>query len=130
MFSRFVDSFYHGDVPNKFTIVMGELIRKARIDAKMSQSELAEIAHFRQASISQIESGKKEVSSTDLLMLSYALNKPIMYFFPSQYVNHNNDEGNLPPLHQELLFQVSQLVDDDVLRLIAQTRALVEFNKK
>ena len=46
MLSRFLDSFYKGEVPNKFTVAMGKLIRKARLEAKMSQAELAEASPF------------------------------------------------------------------------------------
>jgi transcriptional regulator with XRE-family HTH domain len=129
MLSSFLDSFYKGDVPNNFTIGMGELIRKARTEAKISQAELAEKAHFRQAAISLIEAGKREVSSTDLLMLSYALNKPIIYFFPNKYVQQKEDEQSLSPLEQELLMQVRHLEDGDLRRLIAQARALVELTE-
>lgn len=47
MFSSFLDSLYKGDVPNRFTKGMGELIRKARTEANMSQAELAEKERFR-----------------------------------------------------------------------------------
>lgn len=127
MWSSFLDSLYQGDVPNSFTIGMGEQIRKARIEAKMSQSELAQKAHFRQAAISQIETGKREVSSTDLIMLSYALNKPIIYFFPQILIREKGDEKSLPPLEQELLIQVRRLDDNDLRRLIVQARALAEL---
>jgi len=58
------------------------MTRRWKIEAKMSQADLADIAHFRQAAISQIETGKREVSSAELLYLGFALNKPITYFFP------------------------------------------------
>ena len=127
MFSSFLDSLYKGDVPNRFTKGMGELIRKARTEANMSQAELAEKARFRQAAISQVETGKREVSSTDLLMLSQALNKPILYFFPEEYLWQKEDEQSLMPLEKELLMHIRKLDDDDLRRLIAQARALVDL---
>jgi transcriptional regulator with XRE-family HTH domain len=132
MFSDFLDdiSGKKGEVPNKFTIAMGDLIRQARIETKMSQAELAQKAFFRQAAISQIEAGKREVSATDLLMLSYALNKPIVYFFPKKWVWQKDETQNLTPLEQELLMQVRHLDDDDFRRLIAQARALVDLANK
>jgi transcriptional regulator with XRE-family HTH domain len=119
-----------GDIPNGFTLEMGDLIRQARIEAKMSQAELAQKAYFRQAAISQIESGKREVTSTDLFLLSYALNKPIIYFFPKRYVLQKEDEQSLTPLEQELLMHVRNLDDNDLRRLIAQARALVDLAEK
>ena len=46
-----IDSFLgkNSELPNKFTIAMGGLIRKARLEVNMTQSELAEKAFFRQA---------------------------------------------------------------------------------
>lgn len=128
MLSRFLDSFYKGDVPNKFTVGMGELIKKARLEAKMSQAELAEEAHFRQAAISQIEAGKREVTAADLLYLSYSLNKPIIYFFPQWLKLEKSEEGDLTPLEKELLLHVRKLEDDDKRRLIVQARALVDLS--
>jgi transcriptional regulator with XRE-family HTH domain len=132
MLSDFLDRLQgkKGDVPNSFTFAMGELIRQARIEAKLSQAELAQKAYFRQAAISQIETGKREVSSSDLLYLSYVLNKPITYFFPRGIMWQKEDEQSLTPLEQELLMQVRHLDDDDLRRLIAQARALVELAKK
>jgi len=130
MLSSFLDSFYKGDVPNKVTIGMGILVKQARLEAKMSQKELAGRAHFRQAAISQIESGKREITSTDLLYLSYALNKPIIYFFPQKLIWQKEEEQSLTPLEQELLMQVRHLDDQDIRRLIAQARALVEIDEK
>jgi transcriptional regulator with XRE-family HTH domain len=130
MLSRFLDSFYKGNVPNKFTVGMGELIRKARLEAKMSQAELAQKAHFRQAAISQIEAGKREVTATDLLYLSYSLNKPIIYFFPQWLKLEKSEEGDLTPLEKELLLVSRKLdSDDDLRRLIAIARGLVNYGE-
>jgi len=114
--------------PNSFTNAMGELIKLARIEAKMSQAELAQKSHFRQAAISQIESGKREVSASEITYLSYALNKPITYFFPKRLLWEKEGEQNLSPLEKELLMHIRCLDDDDLRRLIAQARALVNFS--
>ena len=58
---------------------------EARLEAKMTQAELAENAHFRQSSISKIESGARAVTSEEVLYLSYALKKPILDFFPDEF---------------------------------------------
>ena len=67
------------------------------------------------------------MSTADLLYLSYALNKPITYFFPKRLVWQKEDAQSLALLEQELLMQVRHLDDDDLRRIIAQARALVEL---
>ena len=84
----------------------GELIRKLRVEVKMSQAELAEKAYFRQAAIPQVETGKREVGSTDLQNLSYALNNPITYFSPKWLTLEKSNEDDLTILEKELLLQL------------------------
>ena len=119
--SKFIEDT--GSTPNGFTMGMGELVRKARLEAKLSQTDLAERIYIRQASISEIENGKREVSSSEIIYLSHALNKPITYFFPKIYI-HEIEQESLPPAIQELIIQVNRLDDDDIRRLVAQARAL------
>jgi transcriptional regulator with XRE-family HTH domain len=111
------------NTPNKFTVRMGEKIRKARLESGLSQSELAKYVYVSQAAISDMENGKREVSSTELLSLSNTLYKPIVYFFPENYVREIK-LNKLSPLYQELIIQAKRLSDDDLKRIIAQTRAL------
>lgn len=123
---------FKDELPNKFSIAMGELIRKARIEAKMSQAELADKAYFRQAAISQIEAGKRDVSALEVVNLSYALNKPITYFFPFHLfdIKFEDEEGNkLSILEQELLMQAQRLSIEDLQKLIAQARALADYSE-
>jgi transcriptional regulator with XRE-family HTH domain len=112
--------------PNKFAAEMGKRIRNARLEAKMSQTELAERAYFRQASISDIEAGKRSVSASQVTYLSIALNKPILYFYPLELLGINK-EKELSMLEQELIMQVRRLSQDDLKKLIAQTRAVAEM---
>lgn len=121
---------YKDELPNKFSIAMGELIRQARIEAKMSQAELAEKAYFRQAAISQIETGKRDVTASEVVYLSYTLNKPITYFYPTHIFNVYTEDGELSILEQELLMQAKRLEPDDLKRLIAQARALADYSGK
>jgi transcriptional regulator with XRE-family HTH domain len=113
--------------PNNFTNAMGKLIRKARKEAGLSQVELAKKAYFRQASISDIENGKREVSASELVYFSLVLNKPIMYFFPDQYKG-KIIEGELSSGEQELLSIAHQIDMDDLQRLIAQAKALLQLS--
>ena len=116
-------------LPNKFTIALGERIRKARLEAGLSQSNLARKAYFRQPSISKIESGVRSVSAEEILYFSYALDKPILYFFPEEFQDKISTE-DLTILEQELLAQARRLHLDDLRKLIAQARAIADFNTR
>ena len=69
-------------VPNEFTIQLGKLIKKAREEAGFTQSELAEKLFRRQATISDIENGKIDISIITLVQISQVFYKPISYFLP------------------------------------------------
>ncbi len=111
------------NLPNKFTIALGELVRKARTDANISQKDLAWNAHINQAAISLIETGKRSVSAEELVYLSNALNKPIPYFF-SMGMLHPIDENSLSILEQELVQNARQLNETDLKKIIAQIKAI------
>lgn len=102
------------------------MIRQARIEANMSQAELAEKAHFRQAAISQIETNIRDITASEVIYLSYALNKPITYFYPKTGYEVENDVFSI--LEQELIFQARRLSREDLRKLIAQAKALAEFD--
>lgn len=112
--------------PNKFTVKMGELVRKARHEAGLSQADLVERIYVRQASISEIENGKREVSSSEIVYLSFALNKPVLYFFPNEYIR-DRPSDELSPVIQELIIQAERLSNDDLKKIITQTKALAEM---
>lgn len=120
---------YKDGLPNRFTIAMGDLVRKARQEAKLSQVELAERAYFRQAAISQLEQGKRDITAAELIYLSMALGKPIIYFFPN-YPDINIGSSDLSIQEMELLEQARKLSHDDLRKLIAQAKALADLNEK
>ncbi len=69
-------------IPNEFTIEMGKLIRAAREEEGLSQTELAEKLSKRQATISDFENGKIEIGILTLVQLAIVFGKPISYFIP------------------------------------------------
>jgi len=69
--------------PNSFTIEMGKKVRQARKEAGLKQGELAQLVGRRQATISDIERGKKEMGLSTLVLVAAALEKPISYFIPN-----------------------------------------------
>ena len=128
MLQRFLDSLKNEDpiLPNSFTLKLGELIRLGRLEAKLSQAELAELVYIRQSSISNIEKGTRAVSTEELLYIMFALDKPIIYFFPKQFTEELTEQ-ELTVLEKELITQARRLSKDDLRRLTAQARALAEL---
>lgn len=55
------------NLPNKFTVALGELIRNARIEAGLNQTQLGDLAYISQAGISQIEKGIRSVSAEEIV---------------------------------------------------------------
>jgi transcriptional regulator with XRE-family HTH domain len=114
--------------PNKFTKAMGELIRKARDEAGLSQAELAQKIYRRRATVSDMENGKVEVSSTVLPLLAAALDKPLTYFYPPQLFRELKPE-KFTPLEHELLLQFRNIWNEYLQRIaIDQVRVLAEFD--
>jgi transcriptional regulator with XRE-family HTH domain len=114
------------NVPNQFTEEVGRLIKEARIEAKMSQEELAKQTYLKQSSISKIEKGAKGFYAEDLIYLSIALNKPILYFFPERFRKLLEGDRD-KTLEEELLIHARRLNRSDLRKLIAQARALAEL---
>jgi transcriptional regulator with XRE-family HTH domain len=112
-----------GPVPNRLTLAMGQLIRRAREEAGISQADLARSIYRRQSALSQIENGKMRVDAETLLYLSSALNKPIRHFFPDELMPRRDDE--LSFAEAQLLELARSLPPADLRRLLAQAKALV-----
>jgi transcriptional regulator with XRE-family HTH domain len=128
MRSKLEDLLYQEDrnLPNRFTEALGQRIRQAREEAKLSQAQLAERAYLKQSSVSKIETGVRAVSAEDLLYLSYALDKPIAYFFPKEFT-YEAGPDEMAALEEELLLQARRLGKRDLQQLIAQARAIADF---
>jgi len=113
-------------VPNKFTIAMGELVRRAREEAGLTQAELADLIYRRRATISDIETGKSEVGTTTLALIAAALNKPITYFLPSN-IRAKLEPHDLDTEEQELIIQFRKIADEKLRRLaIRQVKLLAD----
>jgi transcriptional regulator with XRE-family HTH domain len=114
--------------PNKFTIRMGELIRVAREEKGISQSELAKRVYRRQGTISDWENGKTEVGTGALILLAAVLDKPITYFFQKPIlINLVNEKQTA--LEEELLLHFRRIWDDELQKVaINQIKILGEFD--
>lgn len=111
------------NLPNKFSIALGELVQSARSEIKLSQKELADLVYINQAAVSLIEKGKRSVSAEEIFYISIALNKPISYFFSMGFL-HQIDENKLSVIEQELLINARCLTQSDLKKIIAQIKAI------
>jgi len=115
-------------IPNEFTMEMGNLIKKAREEKGLNQSQLAEKLSRSQATISDIENGKIEVSILTLILIAFELNKPISFFIPEMtfFTNvndlHNKFEEEALSVFRELEYEGDP---DLALRFM---KMLLEYN--
>ncbi len=123
---QLLENLNKGSVPNHFTSGMGELIRKAREEAGLSQRDLASKIYRRQAALSEMENGLMQPDAETLLNFSHHLGKPITYFYPAPYKPDLQSE-ELSEKEKELLIQTRRLSEDDLRRIIAQVKAVVDL---
>lgn len=112
LFSKLLDFDSTSPKPNKFTLYMGEQIKKAREEAGISQEKLARAIYRRRATLSDIENGKVEVESGTLALLAYQLKKPLTYFYPN-YLVVQFEKEKLSALEHEMLLHFEQVFGDE-----------------
>lgn len=118
------------NIPNKFTLEMGRLIKNAREEKGLSQKKLAEKAYRRRETISLIENGKSEVGTLTLTYIASALEKPLIYFFPD-FSTRKLQEDSLSAEEQELLAHFRRIVEDpNVVTALNQIKSLADLYEK
>lgn len=120
------------DLPNKYSVEIGERIRTARLENNLSQEELAKAIYKRRASLSDMENGKMLPDAFTLIFLANRLKKSLDYFIPEIYRKAIVfQEGELSTLEKELLSQFRRITNEEIKKLaINQVRALAGFEKK
>jgi len=122
--------FETGKTPNKYTIAMGNLIRKAREEAGLTQKQLAEKIYRKKLAVSEMENGKVEFSVWVLPYLSAALNKPIGYFFPKGIIEDFKEES-LSPIEKELLSNFRRIWDERIQKVaVDQIKSMANLDVK
>lgn len=77
----------------KTAVAIGEKLRTARRDQKISLRELADKAEVSASMLSQIENGKTFPSVRSIYSIAAALGLPVDYFFPEKY-DHDDRDGD------------------------------------
>lgn len=59
-----------------------ERLRRARVEARLSQTEVAEKIGLTQPLVSRIEAGQRKIDPIELAILCRIYRKPVRYFVP------------------------------------------------
>jgi len=114
---------FNKDTPNTFTTYLGEKVKEARIEAGISQDELAKAVYKRRPSISDIENGKMIPDFTLVCYLCIYFQKPFAYFIHPKYhppLGLSPKDGN----EQEVLSLLRRLPEQEQAIILKQLRAL------
>ena len=84
---------------DKYNLYMRNRLREAREEKQLTQEELARKIFWSRVKLSDLERGRTQINTTDLLTLSSALEKPVAHFFPGQTAK----EGELSAKELELV---------------------------
>jgi transcriptional regulator with XRE-family HTH domain len=92
---------------------IGQAIKKIRTEQKISQGEFAEKCGLSQTSMSQIESGKKRPSVSNLKKICEVLDIPetILYLY-------GMEESDVPEQKREVFNLLYPTVEDIIMKLV------------
>jgi transcriptional regulator with XRE-family HTH domain len=96
-------------------MAMAKNVQRARHEAGLTQAELAERVHHRQAAISQLERGQMILDVETLVYLAGVLEKPIRWLFPDRLLPL--PEGELPNWQRHYLENIRNLTPVDQRRV-------------
>ena len=105
---------------------IGERIRSARIDLRLTQDQLAELVHLPRPSISNIESGNRAVDSMELVQIARALKKPISFFLELP-IEQIQDEPLTVLYRSDEISEADKSAVDDFITLSKDYSALETF---
>ena len=97
-------------------------LKELRLQKRLKQSELAEVLHVKQNTISNWENGKTEISNADAIAIANFFGVTVDYLLGRSEEKTPPDE-DLSEGERELMEMVSQLTDEEI-REIAQ---FIEF---
>jgi transcriptional regulator with XRE-family HTH domain len=119
----------HQAPPNAFTRRMGSLIRQARFEANLPAEELADALCLSTRQVNAIENGQREVLTSELIVISRALCKPLLFFIPEPH-RHTVEIDALTSDEFDLLMMFSRLPECDRAKVLASLRGLTQWMKE
>lgn len=101
-------------------------LKSARLDKKMSQKDVCELADVAKSTYSQYESGDREPSREALIRLSKALGTSVDWLLD---VPEDTDFAHLPPADRQIVIEYRHLNADGQRRLMDYARLLAESDR-
>ncbi|UQS85838.1 helix-turn-helix domain-containing protein (plasmid) [Apilactobacillus apisilvae] len=108
--------------------ILGPIIRKIRLEHHLTQSDLSKRTGYKQNTISQHESQKRELSETDLINYAKAFDVKPQYFYDrlnfskeeiSKIISKNKEEKNIEKKINSLVKKLNNKDKLEVLQFIA-----------
>lgn len=113
---------------NGLTLIIGDLIRKIRLQRGISQDELAHISGTHSTYIGKIERGEKKLTVETLNNVTTALGitlEEFFSYFPSEILNHE-EQPNLTLI----LNRIKQLDIEERQKFINIIKELLDWKMK
>ncbi|QDK42384.1 hypothetical protein DOM21_13205 [Bacteriovorax stolpii] len=104
-------------------IQIGERIRKARLAKKIKQSDLDADAELPRSSISKIELGNREITTSELIRISRALGTPVDSLT-------GNSDGFIYSEEIKVVEALREIPFEDYKRIISMIEASVYYTAK
>lgn len=115
---------------SSFVLRMGEKIRQARNERGWSQQQLAEAAFLRRATINDIENGKTNPTTDTLIMITQALDIPLISVIPLP-PEQRAKEDDLPDWIRKALIHMKYITNETTQRqVIAMLEAAADVEIK
>lgn len=107
---------------------IGQRIKTARVNLGLSQDNLAQQLGVHRPTISQIESGKRAIDTTELVALSHILKQPLSFFVETDQDAEEQDNPINILYRAEDISENEKPVIDDFLKICKDYIELEEFN--
>lgn len=103
-------------------LTLGQRVARAREDAGIPQSKLAEMVKMERTALGRAEKGERKLAMTEMVAIAEALRRPLAYFVNEPLpavVNRRSDN-----VRQD---ETSQALDDEIEIFASDAQALLDF---
>jgi len=112
---------------DELNIGIGVKIREIRKSQKLNQAILAQNANIRQASLSDIENGKREIKISEMIEICSLLKVPLIKLLPAS-ITMDWLIGNISDDEKKLVNLYRNMSEDDQVRLLGIAKSFLNHN--